>query len=234
MKLKCTILIAVAAFTLSNCSKQDENNSRSISSVKDSNEKPISIPPPGKSKVPNYCAGCGNSSDKDDRCIPVYLGEGPGGMDMFCGKDLTYLLCTGMAINNYSNIQNSGLTVNLENMYEIRDSFFIRYSIGQKYITNYYAFSKILQENGGITNSNFMQHYNLGIHLVSAINLLMTGSSTSIPFNNTLKAEALAMVNYYRSLCSNPEFVAMCNDIETDLNLFTNKTNLEIWTLIDM
>lgn len=226
--------MTVATLTFVNCSKQDENNPRRITSVNESKDIPSPIPPPGKSKGPNYCAGCGYSSDKDAQCIPVYLGEGPGGMDMVCGKDLTHLLCSGMALNNYSNLHSLGLTVNLDNMYEIRDSFLIRYSIGQKYITNYYAFSKVLKENGGITSSNFTQHYNLGIHLVSAVNVVMTGSSTAIPFNNTLKAEALAMVTHYRTLCSNPEFTAMCNDIETDLNLFTNKTNSEIWTLIDM
>lgn len=226
--------MTVALLTFANCSKQDENNRRSITSVKDSKDISFPIPPPGKSKVPNYCAGCGNSTDKDAQCLPVYLGEGPGGMDLICGKDLTHLLCSGIALNNYSNLHSQGLTVNLDNMYEIRDSFLIRYSIGQKYITNYYVFSKVLNENGGITSSNFMQHYNLGIHLISAINVVMTGSSTAVPLNNTLKVEALAILTYYRSLCSNPEFIAMCNDIENDLNLFTNKTNSEIWTLIDM
>lgn len=234
MKLKFIILMTVALLTFANCSKQDENNRRSITSVKDSKDISFPIPPPGKSKVPNYCAGCGNSTDKDAQCLPVYLGEGPGGMDLICGKDLTHLLCSGIALNNYSNLHSQGLTVNLDNMYEIRDSFLIRYSIGQKYITKYYVFSKVLNENGGITSSNFMQHYNLGIHLISAINVVMTGSSTAVPLNNTLKVEALAILTYYRSLCSNPEFIAMCNDIENDLNLFTNKTNSEIWTLIDM
>jgi len=235
MKLKFIILMTIAALTFANCSKQDETNPRNTTSVKDSKDIPSPIPPPGHPKDPNYCLGCGTSSDKDNQCLPVYIGDGPGSdMAKVCGKDLLHLICNGVAINNYSDLHSIGLTVDSDNMYEIRDSFLIRYLIGQKYITNYYAFSKILKENGGITSSNFTQHYNLGIHLISAINVVMTGSSTAVPFNNTLKSEALAMVTYYRSLCYNQEFITMCNDIENDLNLFTNKTNSEIWTLIDM
>ncbi len=36
----------------------------------------------------------------------------------------------------------------------------------------------------------------------------------------------MSLALFTNAHCSNPEFISMSNDIETDLNLFTNKTNL--------
>jgi hypothetical protein len=166
-----------------------------------------SAPPQGKVKnEPNNCLGCGQSNDKTNQFIPVVLGDV---IDLVCGKELSQLFCTSVAVNNYIKNYNDlhQDQLDLNSIYELRDNYLINYEVGQKYITYYYIISKILYDNGGIDKDNFIMHYDGAKAVLTASKILRSGKSSDIPFTNEFKEKNQNLILNYKGLSKTRIFI---------------------------
>jgi hypothetical protein len=186
-------------------------NESSVSKPSFNNLK-ISAPmPPGwDNEPPNYCKGCGNSIIAADACH---------GDD--CREDL---VCEWLFARDLAEELNLDYNLSDAEAYEIRDSFLIKNSKGQQYISHYYELGGFLYDNNLINLSNIGGFISFANDIYAALNLFRFGNSNDIILDSQLKEKCITYVNIIRNE-NPPNYIAnRLNMIEDDLNLYENKT----------
>lgn len=215
MKTKSLLLLTIVSIVFfqckkSNVTKKSDNGTESLAYIR----------PDDPNKPKNYCEGCGNSTDKDFGCMIQ-----PNGVE-----DCSPTGCSGASINQFAEDNSINQSINLASCYDIRDNFLIHSDVGARYIGYYYKISEVMIEHGGLTLSNFSDHYNFATDFMSRVEVLRTGANNAVPFDNTFKTQALGFIAYYRTLESETVFQNALDQIEIDLDNYTNKTRAQILT----
>jgi hypothetical protein len=164
---------------------------------------------------PNYCKGCNYSDDPMFSCniyknCDVSLDDDGDGT---CGIS---------NINDISNNYNLDFSIDINLAYSIRDSFLMKSELGQTYHTYYYHLSKIAFDNNIINLNSISNYYQLYNQTLDAIEIIYNGNPNSIPFTNNYKNNALSLINDFRRYNINSETQLILNNIESDLNEFSN------------
>lgn len=215
MKTRSLIFLSIASVVLMQCRKAGDPSKSNKET-----ESLAYIRPDDQSKPKNYCEGCGNSADPARGCS-----IGPSGTDVCVDQG-----CSGASINQFAEDNSINQSINLVTCYDIRDNFLILSDVGARYIGYYYKISEVMIEQGGLTLANFTDHYNFATDLMNRVAVLRTGANSAVPFDNTFKTKALGFIAYYRTLESETAFQNALDQIEIDLDNYTNKTREQILT----
>ena len=76
-------------------------------------------------------------------------------------------------------------------------------------------------------------HYDAAKAILNASKILRSGKSSDIPFTNEFKEKNQDLIIYYKGLSNNKDFHLILEDIKSDLEKYTNKSNAEIWSMLN-
>ncbi len=116
--------------------------------------------------------------------------------------------------------------------YDIRDNFMSNSSVLTKYKKYFYRISEFEQAFNVISFSNLSSHLNLAQETFAVLNRLKNGAGTQVVFDNNYKTTVINFLNLYKSQTTDPDYIALFNDIQNDANLYVNKTKDQLTALI--
>ena len=116
-----------------------------------------------------------------------------------------------------------------EVLYDFRDNFMMNYSKGRNYINYYYALGRFMEEKNIINATNISQYLQFTVITCTIASKLKGGNDNEIIVTPSYKVGALQIINNLRTQAGENASVAnILNTIEADLNLYVNKTRVEI------
>jgi hypothetical protein len=161
----------------------------------------------------NYCKGCGYSNMDTHGCV---------------GNDCLNVK-SGCMVEFAIDLDSSKIATEAhqfdkrDGFHEIRDSFLLKSTLGQWYITYYYELGKVAMDNNMITTSNVVDYLNFATMLVDVVETVRNGSVSSIPIDNSFRDKALGFVSDFRNNTSDTIVLGYLDEIESDLYYFANK-----------
>lgn len=117
--------------------------------------------------------------------------------------------------------------------YSFRDNFLIQTNIGNKYINYYYALSAFLYQNVNLSiaanTATLLPQINEAIEKLQFPEI----NGDQILINEELKTDILQILAEYKSISENDDYNSVLDDIENDVNEFSNKTVDQVLTEIN-
>lgn len=109
--------------------------------------------------------------------------------------------------------------------YDLRDEFFVNSEIGVKYTNYYYGISEFLGKESVpvslmIETAEFLIDFNPKLEML----LDTTGNSNTIFLNSSMKTRLIDIIDDYKALSSNQDYINALNDIKPDINTYSNKS----------
>ncbi|PSG90426.1 hypothetical protein [Aurantibacter aestuarii] len=111
----------------------------------------------------------------------------------------------------------------------LRDNFLLNYNIGTKHTNYYYAISDFKMVSDYNT-STFLKMISTLPSLNTSVNRLLEDNTdnNTIILTQQLKTDIIAILDDLRLMSNNPDFNYILDDLENDLNIYSNKTKGEI------
>ena len=200
---KLQAIVFLIAIALSSCSKKIETTNNPPVN----NQEPVLRPAGGDI---NYCKGCGSAADASFGCTGTSCTNNIG--------------CFVILIHDYIPDPTTGQIAFIDSSYEVRDSFMVQYYEGQDYITYYYELSHLAQQNNLINSGNYLDYLSFGSQIVGVANAIRFGNDSDVPIDNTLEATAMSYINTFRASTTDETILGYLDNIEADLDQFTNKS----------
>lgn len=173
--------------------------------------------------VADGCGSCGGSFGgcENGTC------NGSADPDVGCSS-----VAIANAVSNGSARVSSNADIRLSKAYAFRDGFLAKSVKGRLYTDYYYKISRLGALKKAINLNTIQDHADFAIEVHKVANLLQNGANLDIPITASFHKKASEMINYYKSLSKNLEYIRILNQIQSDLNQYKGKSRNEILSTI--
>lgn len=140
------------------------------------------------------------------------------------------IICTYAGVCRVAIINGDDPVVNVDSIYQFRDSFMSNSAIGRKYIAYYEYISSVINLFERPTSISILDEIDFLVSTVNTAYILQYGENSDIVITTDYYNKAISYINNYQAHITNESFVKALTDIKNDLTYFKLKTKGDLIT----